>query len=122
MLPAALIDGKGGITRTFRTIVTSETLKQLYQAIYNTQTPTGGTAISNQVIYFDLDTKYVRSASRDWRIWTPKVAVDPADMRVSPLPEGGAIELSFGGACLVSGANPALTMIVRNGDSASYIA
>ena len=122
VLPAALVEGKGEITRQMRTIVTAETIKQLYNAIYGTQTPTGGTTVTNTVINLDMDTKYVRSASRDWRIWTPRVAVDPADMRVSPLPEGGAVELVFSGRCRIDGANPALTHVVRNGDSTSYIA
>jgi hypothetical protein len=119
--PAALIEGKNSPTRVMDTIVTANTLKQVYAAIYGTQTPTGGTQVSSTPTFASMSTKYAYGANRDVTITTPRVELDPSSFKISPSPTGGTLALSFGGNCLKSGATAAVSVVVRNGDSASYI-
>jgi hypothetical protein len=119
--PAALIEGKSSPQRTLDTIVTASTLIQMYAAIYGTNTPTGGSAVANVPTFASMTTKYVFSGTRDVTYVSPKVELDPQTFKFPPSPTGGTIPVSFGGACLKSGATAALTVIVRNGDNTSYI-
>lgn len=118
--PAALIEGKNSPQRTLDTIVTANTLIQMYAAIYGTNTPTGGTTVANVPTFCSMDTKYVVSASRSVEYVSPRVVLDPSTFKFPPSPTGGTIPVSFGGSCLKSGATAALTVIVKNGDSTAY--
>lgn len=119
--PFALIEGKGDISRSVKTILTDDTLANYYQALYGqTTSPASGGSVAATVYYAAIVTKYVKSATRTLQITTPKVAVKPDDMQVAPLPEGGIIELIIGGMCLKSGATAALTVVALTGDSGAY--
>lgn len=118
--PSQLIEKKGSIVTTVKSIVTDTTLAKYRLAVYNTATPTAGTKPVKAVFYAALSTLYTRSATRTLSISRPRIAVNPADMVVAPQPQGGANEISFGGACLKNGATPALTMVALSGDSTTY--
>lgn len=120
--PAALVEGKNAPQRVLDAIVTSTTLIQVYSSIYGTQTPTGGTNVSSTPTFASMVTKYQFGANRDVTYTSPRVELDPSSFKITPSPTGGTLALSFGGNCLKSGATAALTIAVRNGDSASYIA
>lgn len=118
--PGQLIEKKGAITYSLKTIVTDNTLLKYNKAIYNNTAPTAGTTPVAAVFYAAVSSVYTRSATRTMTTTMPKVAVDPADMMVAPLVEGGPVELTFGGQVLKSGATPALTITVLSGDSTTY--
>lgn len=118
--PLQLIEGKGTITRSLKSIVTDDTLGKFRKAIYNSASPASSTNPSSAVFYANITQTYTRSATRTLTITTPNVAIDPETMDVAPRPEGGEIELTMGGACLKSGATAALTITALSGDSGSY--
>lgn len=119
--PLQLIEKKGKITRSVKSIVTDATLLKYNKVIYGVTAPTAGTRPVATVMYFALDTKYTRSASRTLQITTPRVAVDPSEMAIDPQREGGKIELMFGGECLKNGATPALTIVALSADATTYV-
>lgn len=118
--PVQLIEGKGEITCTIKTIVTDTSLGQYRKAIYDSASPSTGTQPQKAVYYAAVTETLTRSASRTWTQTLPKVAIDPSDMMVAPLPEGGPIELSMGGNALKFGATPALTIVALSGDATTY--
>lgn len=120
VLPMALIEGKGTVQRTVRTIVTDATLALFNKAIYNTATPSIGTKPVAAVYNAACTTIYTRSATRKITITTPKIAVTADNMTVAPSPTGGKIDLEFSGQCLSTAGTPALTVIMLTGDAASY--
>lgn len=117
--PAALIGGKGPITRTMKSIVTSDTIDFYNQAIYGTASPSAGDTPTNDIYYADIETVYTRSADRSITITTPKVAIKSDDMNLSPQAEAGKKELMLGGPCLKDGSTAALTIVVESGKSTS---
>lgn len=119
-LPVQLIEGKGLITRSMKAIVTDALLAKTNLAIWNSATPSGGTNPSPVVWAPALSCVYTRSATRTLTITTPKVAVDPDNITIAPLPQGGEIEVEFTGACLKSGASPAVTIVALSGDATTY--
>lgn len=118
--PLQLIEGKGMITRSFKSIVTDDTLGKFRKAVYNAASPSSSTNPSSSVFYASMTQVFTRSASRTLTITTPRVAVDPETMDVAPRPEGGEIELTLGGRCLKDGSTAALTITALSGDSGSY--
>ena len=118
--PAQLIEGKGLITRSMKSIVTSDTLGLFRKAVYNTASPSAGTGPSASVFYAAMTQTYTRSATRTLTITTPRVAIDPSTMDVSPRPEGGEIELTLGGTALKDGATAALTVVALSADATTY--
>lgn len=120
ILPSQLIEAKGTIVSTVKSIVTDTTLGFYRKAVYNTAAPTAGTQPVKTVYYASLVTVYTRSATRTMTVTRPKIAVRPDDMVVAPQPQGGPNEISFGGPCLKSGATPALTIVVLSGDATTY--
>jgi len=118
--PVQLIEGKGEITCTVKTIVTDTSLGQYRKAIYNNAAPTAGTQPVKAVYYAAITETLTKSATRTFTQTLPKVAIDPSDMQVAPLPEGGPIELSMGGKALKSGATPALTIVALSADATTY--
>lgn len=118
--PSQLIEGKGFIASTIQSIVTDDTLAKYRKAVYNTPTPSAGNKPVKDVFYAALSSVYTRSATRTLTITRPRVAVNPEDMTVAPLPEGGAIEIAFGGRCLKSGATAALSIVALSGDATTY--
>lgn len=118
--PAQLIEGKGLITKSIKSIVTDDTLGKFRKAIYNSATPSAASNPSSAVFYAAISETYTRSATRTLTITAPRVAIDPATMDVSPRPEGGEIELTMGGTCLKDGATAALTIVALSGDATTY--
>lgn len=118
--PLQLIEGKGMITRSFKSIVTDDTLAKFRKAVYNSATPSSSTNPSASVFYASMTQVFTRSATRTLTITTPNVAIDPETMEVAPKPEGGEIELTMGGNCLKSGATAALTITALSADSTTY--
>lgn len=119
--PCQIVDGKGEITCSVKSVVTDVTLAKRNQVLYATATPTAGTRPVKDVFYGAISRKYVRSASRSLQIDTPRVAFKAEDLKVGPRRDGGLIEITFGGRALRSGATPALTAIAKTGDSAAYV-
>jgi hypothetical protein len=118
--PVQLVEKKGTIVRTIKSIVTDATLLKYRKAVYNNTAPAARDRPVKDVFYADVRTVYTRSATRTMTINTPRVAVRPEEMAVGAQREGGEIEISFGGACLKNGATPALSVIVLSAESASY--
>jgi hypothetical protein len=118
--PLQLIEGKGMISRSWKTICTDETLLKFNKAIWGSASPTAGTAPANSVFYASMAQTFTRSANRTVTITTSNVAIDPATMDVAPKPEGGEVELTMGGRCLKSGGTPALQIVVLSGDATTY--
>jgi hypothetical protein len=118
--PGQLIEKKGAISYSLKTIDTYTTLLKYNKAIFNNTSPTAGTTPVAAVFYAAVSSVYTRSATRTVTTTLPKVAVDPADMMIAPLVEGGPVELTFGGPVLKSGATPAVTIAVLSGDSTTY--
>lgn len=118
--PAQLIEKKGSIMSTLKTITTDVTLGKYRKAVYNTDTPVAGDKPVKDVFYAELETVYTRSATRTLTITRPRIAVNPADMAVGALPDGGPMELMFGGECLKDGATAALTMVALTADATTY--
>jgi hypothetical protein len=112
--PNQLVEKKGTIVRAIKSVVTNETLKKFNKALYGEEAPPAGKAPVNKVFYAAIKNLYEKSASRKITIENPKVQVDPKDMAIGPLAEGGPVPISFGGQCLKEGATPALTVIVLN--------
>ena len=118
--PLQLIEGKGLITRSFKTIVTDDTLDKFQLAVYNSATPSAGDDPSASVFYANMTQTYTRSATRTATITTPNVAIDPDGMSVAPSKSGGEVELTLGGKALKSGATPALSVVVLCAESGSF--
>ena len=118
--PLQLIEGKGQLTYSMKSIVTDGTLGKFRKAVYNNTAPTTGTNIDAAVFYAAMTQTFTRSATRTFTITAPRVAIDPATMNVAPIPAGGPIELSLGGSCLKNGATPALTIVALSGDATTY--
>lgn len=119
--PSQIVAKKGRIVRTVTTIVTDDIRLKYLKALYNTTTPANGTRPVKDVFYAAISSVYTRSATRTLTITTPRVAVDPAELQIAPLATGGKIPISFGGACLKSGATAALTVVALTADSAAYV-
>lgn len=120
LTPGQLIEKKGIITRSIKSILTDQTLLKYYKALYNTTSPTAGTTPTKDVFYAAIDVLYTRSATRTLQKTTPKVAVKPDDMAIGPQREGGKVPLELGGQCLKSGATPAITVIAKTADATAY--
>lgn len=118
--PVQLIEGKGLITNSVKSIVTDDTLGKFRKAVYNSATPTTGTSINSAVFYAAMTQTYTRSATRTLTVTCPRVAIDPATMNVAPKPEGGEIELTLGGTALKDGSTAALTIVALSADATSY--
>lgn len=118
--PCCFVPTAGEITRSFSTIVSNNTLPILKSALYDTASPTDGTAVNATIKHVALGTKFVRSASRSIEIQTPKVVVDIGDLDLAPSPDGGAKNLTIGGRCRPSGGT-ALTVISKSGDNTAWI-
>jgi hypothetical protein len=118
--PICFVPGKGEITRTMSALVTDTALPVIKQILYGTPTMTDGLAVSNQVQYVPMSSKYTRSAVRSLQIDTPKVAVDPSDFEIGARPEGGKIPIAFGGRALLS-AGTITTIVAKTGDTGVYI-
>ncbi len=110
--PGQLIEKKGSITYSLKSIVTDDTILKFNKAIFNATAPTAGTVPVKDVFYAAVSSVYTRSVTRTMTTTLPRVAVDPADMVITPLVEGGPEELVFGGPCLKSGGTPAVTIVV----------
>lgn len=118
--PLQLIEGKGLITKSVKSIVTDDTLGKFRKAVYNAASPSSGTDPNSAVFYAAISQTYTRSATRTLSISAPRVAIDPATMNVAPKPEGGEIELTLGGTCLKNGATAALSIVALSGDATTY--
>jgi hypothetical protein len=118
--PAQIVPGRTVITHTVKSIAGGDTLAKRNLAIFGTATPATDTVPVKDVYYMAINRKYVRSATRSLEIQTPKVAVEPNDLKISATKDGGIQEMTFGGRCLKSGATPNLTAIVKSADSAAY--
>ena len=118
--PLQLIEGKGMITNSVKSIVTDDTLGKFRKAVYNAAAPTAGTAVNKAVFYAAMTQTYTRSATRTLTVTCPRVAIDPATMNVAPKPEGGEIELTLGGTALKDGATAALTIVALSADATTY--
>lgn len=118
--PLQLIEGKGLITNSVKSIVTDDTLGKFRKAVYNAAAPTSGTAVNSAVFYAAMTQTYTRSATETLTITCPRVAIDPATMDVAPKPEGGEIELTLGGTALKNGATAALTIVALSADATTY--
>lgn len=118
--PTQLIEGKGKIIRTLKTIVTDETLSKFRKAIYGETAPAAGKKPVKTVFFAAVKNVYTKSATRTLTYTTPRVAVKPDEMMVGPQREGGEIPIAFGGECLKEGATAALTVIALSGDSTTY--
>lgn len=119
--PCCFVPTAGEITRSVGTIVSNNTLPVLKSALYNTASPSDGTAVSATIKHVSLSTKFTRTAARSLQIDTGKVVVDIGDLDLAPSPDGGAKPLTIGGRCRPT-AGTALTVIAKTGDSASYVA
>jgi hypothetical protein len=118
--PAQLVSKKGTIIRTIKSIVTDGTLLKYRKALYNNTAPSTGTRPVKTVFEAAATTLYTRSATRTLSISTPRIAVNPQDMAIGPMAEGGKIPIEFTGMCLKSGGTPALTVVVLSGDATTY--
>jgi hypothetical protein len=118
--PGQLIEKKGMISRSVKSILTDQTLLKYYKALYNTTTPTAGNVPTKDVFFAAIDVLYTRSATRTLQKTTPKVALKPDDMAIGPQREGGKVPLELGGQCLKSGATPALTVVAKTADATAY--
>lgn len=118
--PAQLIEGKGLITNSVKTIVTDDTLGKFRKAVYNSAAPSSSTAVNATVFYAAMTQTYTRSATKTLTVTCPRVAIDPATMNVAPKPEGGEIELTLGGTALKNGATAALTIVALSADATTY--
>lgn len=118
--PAQLIEKKGTIVRSVKTIVTDQTLQEYNKTIYGTTSPTAGTRPVKTVLYAGIQTVLTKSATRTLTINTPNVAIDPADMAVFAQPDGGKVEISFGGNALKNGATAQLTVTALTADATGY--
>lgn len=116
-----LVDKKGSVTSSVKTLVTDDSLGKFRKAVYGTATPATGAEPVKDVFYAAISTVYTRSATRTLTHTRPRVEIDPSEMAIGGLREGGMIPISFGGACLKSGASPALSIVGLTGDSASYV-
>jgi hypothetical protein len=118
--PAQLIPKRGAISQTIKSIATSDTLLKRNKALYGVTNPGVGLVPVKDVFYMSVTRKYVRSATRSVEFQTPKMVVEAGDLKLSATKDGSAAELTFGGKCLKSGVTPALTVIVKSGDSTPY--
>lgn len=118
--PAQLIEGKGTIVSTLKTVVTDVTLAEYRKAIYGEASPAAGKVPVKTVFYASAKSTYTKSATRTFTIERPRIAVKPDEMAVGPQREGGEIDIAFGGSCLKEGSTPALTIIALTGEEKSY--
>ena len=118
--PAQLIESKGTIVSTLKTIVTNVTREKYLKALYGEVAPAVGKQPVKAVFYAAAKTVYEKSATRKMTVERPKIAVKPEEMALGALAEGGEIPISFGGNCLKEGATAALTIIVLSGEEKSY--
>jgi len=118
--PLQLIEGKGLITNSVKSIVTDDTLGKFRKAVYNSAAPSSSTAVNATVFYAAMTQTYTRSATKTLTITCPRVAIDPATMDVAPKPEGGEIELTLGGTALKNGGTAALTIVALSADATTY--
>lgn len=118
--PVQLIEGKGTIVSTLKTIVTDETRLKYNKAIYGEAEPAAGKQPVKAVFFAAAKTVYEKSATRKLTIERPRIAVKPDEMVIGAQREGGEIDISFGGSCLKEGATAALTIIVLSGEEHSY--
>lgn len=116
-----LIEAKGTIIRTLKTIVTDETLKKYKKALYGEEAPAAGKKPVAKVFYAAVKTVYKKSATRTVTFETPKVAVKPEEMAIGAQREGGEIPISFGGDCLKEGATAALTVIALSAEPTTFV-
>ncbi len=118
--PIHLIEKKGTIVSTVKTIVTSATVPLFNKAIFGEASPALGAKPTKLVYYAVLKTVYTKSSTRKLTIERPRVAVKADEMAVGPQKEGGPMDIAFGGQCLKEGATPALTIIGLTGDATAY--
>lgn len=120
IFPVQLIEKKGLITISMKSIITDEGLQKYRKAIWNNIAPAAGDAPVKDVFYAAFTETLTRSATRTCTISAPKIAVNPEAMAVAAQGEGGPVELPLGGECLKSGATPALTTVTLSGDATTY--
>lgn len=118
--PSQLIEGKGTITSTLKTIVTDGMLAEYQKAIYGEASPAAGKTPVKTVFYAAASTVYEKSATRKVTITRPRIAIKPDEMAVGAQREGGEIPIAFGGTCLKEGATAALTIVALSGEKESY--
>lgn len=118
--PTQLIEKKGMISSTVKAICTDVTLAKYRKVLYGETAPATGTAVAAAQVFMAIKNKYEKSATRTLTITRPKVAVKGDDFAVGAQREGGEIPLVFGGECLKSGSEPALTVIALTGDATAY--
>jgi hypothetical protein len=116
-----LIEAKGTIVRTLKTIVTDETLKKYRKALYGEEAPAAGKKPVAKVFYAAVKTVYTKLATRKVTFETPKVAIKPEEMAIGAQREGGEIPISFGGDCLKEGATAALTVIALSAEPTTFV-
>jgi hypothetical protein len=118
--PTQIIEGKGTIVRSLKTIVTDVTLKKYLKAVYGSESPAVKSKPTKSVFYAVLKSKYEKSATRRVTFESPRVAIDPKDFVIGAQREGGEIDIAFGGQALKEGATPAMTIVALSGDELSY--
>ncbi|MGH2878953.1 MAG: phage tail tube protein [Solirubrobacteraceae bacterium] len=118
--PVQLIEGKGTIVSTLKSIVTDETRLKYNKAIFGETEPAAGKLPVKTVYYASAKTVYEKSATRKMTIERPRISVKPDEMVIGALREGGELPIAFGGSCLKEGATAALTIIVLSGEEKSY--
>jgi hypothetical protein len=116
-----LIEAKGTIIRTLKTIVTDETLKKYRKAIYGEEAPATGKKPVAKVFFAAIKTVYKKSGTRSVTFTTPKVAIKPEEMAIGAQSEGGEIPISFGGDCLKEGATAALTVVAESAEPTTFV-
>lgn len=115
-----LIEGKGLIVSTLKSIVTDVTLAKYRKAIYGTAEPAVEAKPTKSVYFAAMKTVYEKSSTRKLTITRPRVAVKPDSFEIGAQREGGEIPIEFGGQCLKEGATPALTVIALTADATAY--
>lgn len=121
-VPVCFVPGKGEIMSSVSGLVTDTAIDIIQSILFGSTTPSANDAVTDDVAYIALESTYTRSADRTLKITRPKVAVKPDDFEIFPRAEGGKIPIAFGGQCLKDGSTAALTIVAKNGDSASYVA
>lgn len=122
--PIALVPGRAeiGTMRNFETFLTDNVLDQVELALFASSSPAANTRVASNVVKVALESEYVRSATRGLKITTPNTEMTPDDFGYGPRSEGGIIPVTLGGQCVAVGGTPAMTIVVKNGESASYVA
>jgi hypothetical protein len=117
----ALVTGNAGITLDGITMILDDASLARYNAqIYGTPTPTAGTKPIQSIpavgSYSILFTRGTGDTKESLKIEIPGVKWSP-DVAVPPNPDGGAIELAFGGAMRKVAGQPAIRVTVEIGQS-----